>query len=71
MSDINLVQRLERAYDDALHVHSLIVVFKHIDPADIAQGHWDFAMDVLAKEADSVSTMLDELATQARNGGAS
>ena len=65
------VEKLDDAYNRALHVDSLIAVFKQVDPADIDQGHWEFAMDVLFKEADSVSTMLDELAASARNGGAS
>ena len=44
-SDV-FVKKLEDAYARALHVDSLIAVFKHVDAASIEQGHWEFAMAV-------------------------
>ena len=67
MSNVNLVQRLEKAYDDALHVDSLIAILRDIDISEVDQGHFLFGMDVLAEKADLLSASIDDIASFAKS----
>ena len=65
------VKKLEDAYNRALHVGSLIAIFRETNHAEVADGHWSYGFDILFNQAEAVSTLLDELAHETKNGGAS
>ena len=65
------VKKLEDAYIRALHVDSLITIFRATDHTEVDDAHWSYGLDILFNQTDAVSTLLDELAHETKNGGAS